>query len=261
MCSCVHICCTFHIGRPGTGDGPTRNLGIVMEGTTDAEATAIARKTAQSCAITGLAPCGVSKTKHRRPGIRDSFVRALPAGITDRVGRFRRIPHAASVYARRAAIPFPAGGPASRPQWSRPFGTDGCSMFARMPRYAPAASGIRSTARMRAAGQNGSSRHVPALLDSSSRRIIELNSGLLIRGFGVQVPGGALVMTWGFTTPGHFFRVRFVHMFASRLLARTDPAIRGLSKTGRAAPEAGHPPRRRAVSYGRRRPGLTRPMV
>jgi hypothetical protein len=34
------------------GDGPTRKLGIVMEGATDAEATAIARKTAQSCGIT-----------------------------------------------------------------------------------------------------------------------------------------------------------------------------------------------------------------
>ena len=34
------------------GDGPTRNLGIVMEGATDAEATAIAQKTAQSCGIT-----------------------------------------------------------------------------------------------------------------------------------------------------------------------------------------------------------------
>jgi hypothetical protein len=35
------------------GDGPTRNLGIVMEGATDTEATAVARKTAQSCGITG----------------------------------------------------------------------------------------------------------------------------------------------------------------------------------------------------------------
>lgn len=35
------------------GDGPTRNLGIVMEGATDTEATAIARQTAQSCGITG----------------------------------------------------------------------------------------------------------------------------------------------------------------------------------------------------------------
>jgi hypothetical protein len=35
------------------GDGPTRNLGIVMEGATDAEATAIARQTAQTCQISG----------------------------------------------------------------------------------------------------------------------------------------------------------------------------------------------------------------
>jgi hypothetical protein len=33
------------------GDGPTRNLGIVMEGVTDAEATAIARQATQSCGI------------------------------------------------------------------------------------------------------------------------------------------------------------------------------------------------------------------
>jgi hypothetical protein len=37
------------------GDGPTRNLGIVMEGATDAEATAIARQTAQSRGITSAA--------------------------------------------------------------------------------------------------------------------------------------------------------------------------------------------------------------
>jgi hypothetical protein len=33
------------------GAGPTRNLGILMEGATDAEATAIARQTAESCGI------------------------------------------------------------------------------------------------------------------------------------------------------------------------------------------------------------------
>jgi hypothetical protein len=38
------------------GGGPTRNLGIVMEGATDAEATAIARQAAQSCGITGTDP-------------------------------------------------------------------------------------------------------------------------------------------------------------------------------------------------------------
>jgi hypothetical protein len=38
------------------GDGPTRNLGIVMEGATDAEATRIARQTAESCGITSMEP-------------------------------------------------------------------------------------------------------------------------------------------------------------------------------------------------------------
>ena len=38
------------------GDGPTRNLGIVMEGATDAEATAIARQAAESCGITSTDP-------------------------------------------------------------------------------------------------------------------------------------------------------------------------------------------------------------
>jgi hypothetical protein len=64
-----------------------------------------------------------------------------------------------------------------RPYWSRPFGTDVRSMFARMPRYAPAPLGIRSPAQMRATGQNGSSRHVLALFDSSSIRINEQSSG------------------------------------------------------------------------------------
>jgi hypothetical protein len=64
-----------------------------------------------------------------------------------------------------------------RPQWSRPLHVDVCSMFARMPRYAPAPPGIHSAARVRATGQNGSSRHVLTLHDSSSRRINEQSSG------------------------------------------------------------------------------------
>jgi hypothetical protein len=56
-------------------------------------------------------------------------------------------------------------------------------MVARMPRYAPAASGTRGTQRIPAAGQNGSSRHVLALFDSSLSRRIEQSSGLLIRGY------------------------------------------------------------------------------
>jgi len=38
------------------GNGPTRNLGIVMEGVTDAEATGIARQTAEFCGISGMDP-------------------------------------------------------------------------------------------------------------------------------------------------------------------------------------------------------------
>jgi hypothetical protein len=83
--------------------------------------------------------------------------------------------------------------------WSRPIHADVCSMFARMPWYAPAPSGTRSATRMRVTGQNGSSRHVVASFDSSSRIISEQSSGLLIRGFGVQVPGGASVLTWPYS--------------------------------------------------------------
>jgi len=113
-------------------------------------------------------------------------------------------------------------------------------MVARMPRYAPAASGTRSAQRIPATRQNGSPRHVLTSFDSSSSRKIEYSSGLLIRGFGVQVPGGAPGLTWGFIAPGRFFVPRFVRLVAPWLLARTDPAIRGLSKPAHGAPDARH---------------------
>jgi hypothetical protein len=123
--------------------------------------------------------------------------------------------------------PVPTAPATSSTQWSRPIRFDVCSMFARMPRYGPAPPGIRSATRMRATGQNGSSRHVLALHDSSSRRINEHSSGLLIRGFGVQVPGGALVVTWGYTTPGHCYvpgLSRFPGRARSVLARRSDVA-------------------------------------
>jgi hypothetical protein len=133
-------------------------------------------------------------------------ISALPAEIANRSHRLRRtspapgiLRHAGHLYlCRRWSRPLLAMSQTPRPYWSRPMRADVCSMFARMPRYAPAPSGIRSAARMRATGQNGSSRHVLALFDSSSKRINEQSSGLLIRGFGVQVPGGAPGLTWGF---------------------------------------------------------------
>ena len=84
-----------------------------------------------------------------------------------------------------------------------------------------------------------------------------LVSGLLIRGFGVQVPGGAPVLTWGFIKLGHLF----VSVLSSCLLGRTDPAIRRLSKTARPAPDAGHSPRICAATSGRPRSASARPMV
>ena len=52
---------------------------------------------------------------------------------------------------------------------------------------------------------------------------------LLIRGFGVRVPGGAPVLNWGFIAPGLFLCVRFVPMLAPCSLASLDPIGAGLS--------------------------------
>jgi hypothetical protein len=61
---------------------------------------------------------------------------------------------------------------------------------------------------------------------------------LLIRGFGVRVPGGAPVLTWGFTLQVILY-VPFVPMFAPCSLVSPDSAIRGLSKIARPAPDPG----------------------
>ena len=89
------------------------------------------------------------RTGHRQQEPRS--VSASPAGPRSQVTRcaapdaysFADDPHGLSRLRLRAL----------RSQWSRPMHTDGCSMFARMPRYAPAASGIRSAPRIPAIGQ------------------------------------------------------------------------------------------------------------
>jgi hypothetical protein len=57
---------------------------------------------------------------------------------------------------------------------------------------------------------------------------IEQSSGLLIRGFGVQVPGGAPALAWyfyrTFTLVGDHFRARF----APRLLVSLDLVVPGM---------------------------------
>jgi hypothetical protein len=92
-------------------------------------------------------------------------------------------------------------------------------------------------------------RHSSACRTTGSFMSEQIQRILNPRGFGVQVPGGAPSLTWDFITSSHFC-VRF----APWLLARTDPPIRGLSKTGRQAPGESHSPRSWTVSYGRRRP-------
>ena len=91
-------------------------------------------------------------------------------------------------------------------------------MFARMPRYAPAASGIRSALRIPATGQNGSPRHVSASFDTSSAR----NLGTL----NPRVRGSS---TWRCTCPdlGFYSSRLFYAPDLSRFLARARSCLFG----------------------------------
>jgi 4'-phosphopantetheinyl transferase N-terminal domain len=142
------------------------------------------------------------------PGLFQVKIEALPAGITKRVGRCYPAPVTASAWSqRRGPIPLPliAESPSGRslrcprPWWSRPMPTDGCSVVARMPRYAPAGSGIRSESWISA-------------------------TALLIRGFGVQVPGGA--------PGGLHILVGPVFTFGSGVLSAWWPACAVLASLG-----------------------------
>jgi hypothetical protein len=92
------------------------------------------------------------------------------------------------------------------------------------------------------------------LLESRTKRhrlalsgsIRTLGSGLLIRGFGVQVPGGAPVLTWGYASSGLPREGRFGAMFAPRLLVspdlvdRTVPAGLAPARSARLVCRGGH---------------------
>ena len=192
--------------RPALARPATRNHEPSVRGLRSAYRSARAPRRCQQAwgseGASGTSPClslprtirSCSRSKSRRcqRGSRSVSAAVYPAPVT-----------ASAWSQRRGPIPLPliAESPSGRslrcprPWWSRPMPTDGCSVVARMPRYAPAPSGIRSESRIPATGQNGSPRHVLALFDSSSRRRIECRSGLLIRGFGVQIPGGAPVLS------------------------------------------------------------------
>jgi len=82
-----------------------------------------------------------------------------------------------------------------------------------------------------------------------------LSSGLLIRGFGAQVPGGVPVLTCGFIAPGHFF-VSVLSPWLLRGCSRARTQQSGsCQKRPIRRPVRGHSPRNRATSYGRRSPG------
>jgi hypothetical protein len=76
----------------------------------------------------------------RKASLRDNrSIRALPAGITNRVGRLRRTPVAANTRSRGGHLYlYQLWSRRSRPWRSRPVCIDVRSMFARMSRYAPA---------------------------------------------------------------------------------------------------------------------------
>jgi len=81
--------------------------------------------------------------------------------------------------------------------------------------------------------------HRPALTGIESADLIP-EQRLLIRGFGVRVPGGAPILTWGYTHFGSPREGRFGAMFAPRLLVSPDlvprAALAGLAPTRSARP-------------------------
>jgi len=177
-----------------------------------------------------LAPCAAPKRS--RPATRISRPQGTPthdprsnpgAASSDheRVGRFRRTPAAPNMLRCARIHALADGGYRQDPDVLGHGGLDLCRpMFAPCllgrpgtSRYAPAAPGIRSPPRIRATAQNSRPRHESSSHDTRSERRIEQSSGLLICGFGVQVPGGAPILTWGFTVSGHLFDARFVQIF------------------------------------------------
>jgi len=183
--------------------------------------------------------------------------RALPAGITNRVGR----PYPAQVpvaldlapetntITRERRTPslviagLLVGRSPRRPRlwWSRPMPADVCSMFARMPgtrRQHPVSAASHGFRRPDKMAAPGTFRHRPA---PGQRGILEQSSGLLIRGPGFKsltAPG----LTWGFTTSGHFL-CPFCPRGCSVVARGHGPSNPGLVKNGPsgAGSGGGHP--------------------
>jgi len=214
-----------------------------------------------------LAPCAAPKRS--RPATRISRPQGTPthdprsnpgAASSDheRVGRFRRTPAAPNMLRCARIHALADGGYRQDPDVLGHGGLDLCRpMFAPCllgrpgtSRYAPAAPGIRSPPRIRATAQNSRPRHESSSHDTRSERRIEQSSGLLICGFGVQVPGGAPILTWGFTVSGHLARRSDVGgpgvgpIGLDQLFEPLEPWLRsaiaaGRSRAGRLPPAGG----------------------
>ena len=142
-------------------------------------------------------------------------IKGLPATITKSDSRPSRARRGCAVARRRAAIPL------GKPRLHLPgdhadiIDRNGLDLSAWT--FAPWLLGCPGTPRqhpvsaarprIRATAQNGRPRHGLASGNISSERKNEQSSGLLIRGFGVRVPGGAPVLTWGFIAPGPSFSI------------------------------------------------------
>src|ERR1035441_646283 len=101
-------------------------------------------------------------------------------------------------------------------------GTHVCSMFARMSRHGPVAAGTKRHWTLSDAVQPGRSWHVRHQPTPPSWQ----SSRLLICGFGVRVPGGARILTWGFIMSRSPCEGRFWPVVAPRLLVSPDLVAR-----------------------------------
>jgi hypothetical protein len=119
------------------------------------------------------------------------------------------------------------------------------AMFARISQYHLTMPGIVRQRNRRSSGQNDTA----GALSGSTRT---QDSRLLIRGFGVQVPGGALALTWCYTRFGRPRGGRFGARFAPRLLVSPDLVPRavlvGLAPARSARPSVPSRPQRQLQS-------------
>jgi len=107
--------------------------------------------------------------------------------------------------------------------------------------FAPCLLGCHGTARQRPVPGGRGSRGLPhnpagsSIIRHQEAFSNTLSSGLLIRGFGVQVPGGAPVLTWGFYCTFTLVNSRFRAMFAPRLLVSPNLVVGGVSTVAASA--------------------------